>query len=149
MNTNAKIDKLQKELELIAKAAEKYWDLRSDKDSRGAIRWVSTLANADMNNVEIQPSCLCCVDASVYAWPYLSYKGQRIYSDPMRYYIGDKIPCAIGISSAFQWQNDLRDAKIKESVIAKIESYLKKNPVEYLEDEEEYDFEFEIEYEED
>ena len=121
----------------LKKIIEKYPDLKDD----GATRWrkgllVSYLATGDMNDVDFCHSCGCCSDSPLYAEPYTTFLGYKIYHPLVQFYIGYKNEYGYG-EVEIEWREDFDKLYcFNKTIYNKIEKYFEDNPVGYYEDDE-------------
>lgn len=99
-------------------------------------RWESFLQSAAVNSVDkdfgidYRRSCGCCVGAVVYAMPYITFVGIKVFTNPAQIPIGEGNSWGTGIVPYCQW----RDANISDAMKWEIDKYLEENEPQYYED---------------
>lgn len=137
-------EKLERELDELLrkkKLLEIYPDIRESTGRWGDVRLISQHVNELVDDVDICHSCGCCEDAPVQAWPFKVVNGVKVFSDPSKFVIGEKVPSYSGMGDRpyDNWQEELEKAGITQIVISKIQKYFKDNTpkhIEYIDDEE-------------
>jgi len=125
------IDKLNtlkefiKNMELLLQD-DKFIKLKSDRWSQGKIS--SNKVNGLCNNVSISPTCGCCSDAPIEAYPYVEMYGFKIFSTES-FTIGDQCYCG-GVRAWNQWDKNLKDAGMPKKIIDIIQQFFDDNPEE-------------------
>lgn len=96
MQASEWISKQEKEAEVqlsnvdaMRKALEKFPDLEVFTDRWGKQRWGAKSANPHVTDYEYGHTCGCCSDTGILIRPYLECGGQRIYSNPSSFDIGE------------------------------------------------------------
>lgn len=89
-------------------------------------RLSSTKAIITAEEVEIRHNCGCCPDSPIELWPYCTYEGLRIYSDPCGITIGEANPFG-GETPYADWQEKLRKLGFHEGIIEKVQAWFDAN----------------------
>jgi hypothetical protein len=122
-NLKQEIKKLQKEVSRREKLQEKFPDLKEHKNRWGTIRLQSKIANSMVNKIDLIAGCGCCNDAPIYAYPYLEFAGEKIYSDPAQICVAEKIPGEWDKYYWFEeWEKTLKDIGINQVAIDSIKT---------------------------
>ncbi len=117
------IEQKQAELKRLEDLVKKYPDIRKDTDRWQRVRFASKSVNHLVTDVEISHGCGCCDDSPLYARPFVEINGERLYSDPFLFYVGDK-NYGNGEREDYGWEKRLIEQNINQMVIDKIRSYL-------------------------
>jgi hypothetical protein len=128
---------MEKKLEIqrIESNMAQFSDLKKDVDRWNQCRYSSKSANSLTTDVEISHSCGCCNDSPLYARPYLIANGERIYSDPVIFVIGER-NYGGGENEWPGWEKKMREHNIPQIVIDITRAYLDEHkPYEEEEDE--------------
>ena len=121
-----KIEKLRQEAAKLEKIKSKFPDVTETRDRWGTVRLSAKSANSLTTDIETRHSCGCCNDAPYYAQPYLTFEGERIYSNPERICIGEKATSFYGDIWYENWRDKLAEIGVPEDTINKLEpSYQK------------------------
>jgi len=131
------IEKLQDEVDNLEKNSKIYSDLRSHTNRWGHVRYYSKSINADVDEFDSGHNCGCCPDSPLEVWPYKKVDGQKIYSDPPVFIIGDRnsydcdcdndCNCEWYTEKAYlSWHKKLKKHGISKVVINKIGDMLVK-----------------------
>ena len=125
----AQIQREQNELNKLSKALAEFPDLKKHTNRWQHVRYASAKANEQVTDVDIAHNCGCCEDSPLEVWPYLMFNGLKIYSEPECFTVGEKIPFYSGSGERPYdgWQDKMREAKIPEAVIAKVQDYFNEN----------------------
>ncbi len=115
---------------------ERYPDTKVDRDRWDNERYYSPAINAEVNDVEIHHTCGCCEDAPLVARPFKKIKelGIRLYSDPCRFFVGEKNAYGYGEREDKGWEEEMRREGIPKTIIRKIKKYFKENPAGHFSD---------------
>lgn len=116
---NSEIEKNQKELATLEKLKAQFPDLRVHINRWKTQRYYSALANELAEHYDMKHNCGCCGDSPLEVWPYTEYEGQRVYSDPPVFTVGEN--SYFGDVPHEGWEDKLRVAKIKEKLIDSIQ----------------------------
>ena len=81
------IQELENKTNKLKALKARYPDLQQDVDRWKKVRYTSKSVNFVVDKVEIRHGCGCCNDSPVLVCPYLEIEGNRIYSEPARFYI--------------------------------------------------------------
>ena len=127
METNDKIEKLEKELAQVKKVKETFPNVKINRDIWNTERYYSEQVNNKTVEVYIHRSCGCCPDAALYARPYLKIGGTDIYSDPPSFTIGFGECCGNGVEEKEGWEDEMKEKNISKGVIEQCRKYLEEN----------------------
>jgi hypothetical protein len=116
----ALVDRVTK-LEMLQKEVP---DLEINTNRWRTERYSSQSVNSIVDNVEIGYNCGCCSDSPVEAWPFVDRAGERIFSKPASFQVGEK-----GYDYVDRphdgWRKQLTAAGIADVVIEKIATYFR------------------------
>lgn len=126
---NQQIKEAQNKLSL----SEQFPDLRENQT-----RWQTYLCAESVNSiaedVDFAHSCGCCIDAVLYAMPYIDRNGQRIYSDPCQIAIGEKAGYDACGEKPRDWEEIVKKHGFPDRIAEKIRVFFEENKVEYFDD---------------
>lgn len=126
MNLDEQIKKKEKELNKLKTLREKFSSIKINNDRWDNKRHYTKEANELVTDVDIHKSCGCCSEAVVMARPYLEIGDMKIHSDPCYFNIGAGT-YSFGDEPWEGWDNKMREHKIPESIIQKVQEYFDKN----------------------
>jgi len=123
------IEELEKELEEKQIFLNKLKDIKKNYPSldeyRG--RWRTVYCSKEINGktdeVQIEKSCGCCVDAALLAKPFKEIEGIKIFSDPVKFTIGWG-EYSGGYTLNEGWDEKMKKALIPEKIITKVKEYI-------------------------
>lgn len=120
------IAKQTKEVQKVKDMLELFDDLTYSIDRWQNFRLHSAKVNAQAEDVDLRHACGCCNDSPVVARPYIMALGQRVYTVPTSFTVGEKgynggeIPLP-------GWRSELLNSGIQQCIIDKIESFFEAN----------------------
>jgi hypothetical protein len=120
MDLDKEIKELEEKASKLKKLKEAFPDLKQDIDRWNNVRYYSKSVNGKVDNAEIRHTCGCCNDAGVLVCPYLETEGGRIYSDPARFYPGEREPYSYTDQPRGDWERAFKNAGINEAAINKV-----------------------------
>lgn len=118
---------------------ERFPDLNYHTDRWGKKYLVSKIAANEVNQVQTNAMCGCCPDASISAKRFIEIDGFRIYALPLDFIIGHYDYDGSGVKR-ISISDDTSIAEYEQfpdTIKQQIEEYLKNNPFEPYEDDEE------------
>jgi len=89
-------------------------------------RMCSVKVNPIATHVDIRHNCGCCSDSPIELWPYLEFRGHKIYSDPCGLCVGEA-NYGDGENPREGWQDLLRGHKLNETIIEQVARWFEKN----------------------
>lgn len=122
-----KMDELadkQKEADRLVALREEFPDLKIDTDRWRRERYVSKSVNARATEVDFRHNCGCCPDSPLEARPYIETMGVQIFSDPDRYWIGERYDYSYDTATP-GWKDSFHANNISQQAIDKVESHLR------------------------
>jgi len=134
------VSELGEQLKQIDAIHSKFHDITIEVSRWGTERISSALANKHVEDVDFVADCGCCSDAPMYALPFLMVEGKRVYSSPVRFYLGDHNACGYGIIERGGWEREMREAGMPESIILKTRNFLTEESPRYYSDDEDEDY---------
>jgi hypothetical protein len=120
MGIEQKIAKLSEKANKLQRIREKFLDLDETRDRWGTIRLTAKSANSQVTDIETRHTCGCCNDAPFMAMPYLEIEGERVYSNPERFCVGEKSTSYYGENWYDDWQVSMQQAGIPQVTIDKL-----------------------------
>ena len=90
--------------------------------------------NAIAIDIDINHSCGCCADSPLQMWPYKQIDGVKVFSQPPCFKVGEPNQWGIGEIAWDNWEDELQEVNISETVIQKIKKHFKENPAIELDD---------------
>lgn len=111
-----------------------YPDLKRYVGRWNKIAYYSSAVNSIVNNCDIRYNCGCCLDSSLELWPFFETESGKIYSEPPKFWIGNKEGYYGGDIPDPGWKEKLKVAQISESIIQKVEKYFEDNKPNYDEE---------------
>lgn len=142
MGNKTLAEEWQEELDTLnikIKLLKDFPDLHKSIDRWSRVRLYSKQANAQTNDVDINHNCGCCNDSPLEARPFILINNIKVFSDPDRFTVGQKVDYGCGDKAYDDWQNALRKENIPEIIIEKIQEYFTENPPKYYTSEDEDD----------
>lgn len=117
-------NQISQKAELLENALKEFPDLRIYEGRWKKIVYYSKLVNSQVDNYDLRHNCGCCNDSPLELWPYIETKYGKIYSSPPRFVIGQRdYICDCGDTPYENWEKDLIDNNIPESIVNKIKNY--------------------------
>ena len=129
-----KLAEMESEVNALKKLLSEYTNLKEDHDRWQHVRLYTSDINPHTDDVEIHHTCGCCDDACLLARPFKVVHGTKIFSDPVRFTIGEKIPIydGSGESPYEGWEEKMKGANISDSVIEKVRKFFEDNKKRYF-----------------
>lgn len=127
---------IENDIQIIEDIKSNYGDLDVHIDRWENRRLCSKSINPIVDKMYVRRDCGCCADSPQDAYFYIEVNGEKIYSDPVRVYIGASTYCGVNPSNNFE--KFIRENNINPVMIDKINEYIKNNPP-YDEDDEDDD----------
>lgn len=129
MNMKEKIESLKEEAKRLEEILAVYPDLGEEKDRWEHIRLHSSFVNSKCTNYDMHHTCGCCDDAPLLVLPYLLFNGTKIYSKPVEFSVAKKDQYNLCNIAYLNWDKELKEAGIPDTLIKKIDDYLKKETI--------------------
>lgn len=111
----------------LEKLIARFPDLKIHTNRWEQKRYTSAEANAQCTDYDLAHNCGCCNDSPLELWPYMEFEGAKIYAAGVPFTIGEKYYW-LGEDPYTGWDSQLRNVRIPEAIIAKIETYFAENP---------------------
>ena len=112
-----KINKTQKELEVMCRLEDRFPDLLKETDRRGAERLYSEHVNAIADQYEERNVCSCCSDASIIIMPYIIVDETKVFTKPIEFYVGQSDPYSKRDRIHKDWKESLMKAGVNQKII--------------------------------
>jgi len=128
------ISKAEAELEQIKILALPFPDLVVKSNKWGDKKFTSKMVTSMAVDFDTGYSCSCCIDSPLYAYPFVEFDGNRVYSNPDSIYIGERNCYVEGEKLYDQSCLDiLKEQGFNDELIGKIRELVVQTPI-YLGD---------------
>jgi hypothetical protein len=112
----------------ILSLSERFPDLELHTGRWNRERLVSKEVNSIAEDCDIGHSCGCCSDAVVLVFPYVTYQGYKIYSNPASIGVGEEYSIGTGQLPWDNWEQSLKNHNVSDKVIEVVRLYFENNP---------------------
>lgn len=121
MKLQDKISALKSESAQLEKLLQHFPDLKQHVNRWKTIRLQSKSVNSQATAIDTWHSCGCCNDSPLLASPYIVFHGQKIYSDPMEIYVGERTYGNYCKDNwVYNWEEILKKHEISQQAIDSI-----------------------------
>jgi hypothetical protein len=119
----SELNEKQTEIERLINLSEIYPDTKKHVNRWKTVRYYNKMVNDKVTNFDMKHNCGCCSDSPLEVWPYLETEYGKLYSDPPCFTVGERSISYYTDTPYSGWDAKMRDAKIPESIIAKIQAH--------------------------
>jgi hypothetical protein len=110
------------EIEHLKKLEKNFPDIKKHIGRWNKVAYYSKTINEKADRFDKRYNCGCCNDSPLEIWPYLETEFGKIYTDPPVFRVGEKHWIS-GSVPYKNWEKNLIEAGIQESVIGAIQMH--------------------------
>jgi hypothetical protein len=115
----------RREGESVQKRTELFPDLEKHVGRRDKVAYASKLANPVATEYDMRHNCGCCRDSPLEIWPYTKTEFGNVYSNPPKFYVGERNTMGYGDIPKAGWALEMRNAGIPEPLIEKVKDHFR------------------------